>query len=208
MKTLRHKRKMGRRRIEPKIKYYFLFNKPSGTVCSTVSDSHKTVFEFFPDDLNLHTVGRLDKDTEGLLIVTNDGKFSNFLSRPENKIKKTYFVRLKNDFSNQMDFYKKAAETGVVLPPEKKAGEQKSSPFELAFPFPAEKQQPQTELEITVTEGKFHEVKRIFRALGNEVIYLKRTGLSFLKLDENLECGTWRELTPEEIQMLSAGILI
>lgn len=191
---------MSRKRIEPQIKYYFLFNKPSGAVCSTVSDSHKTVFDYFPKELALHTVGRLDKDTEGLLLVTNDGKFSNFLSRPENKIKKTYFVRLKDDFSDKTELYKNASKTGILLPPEKKAGEQKSAPFELTFPPESSISQPQNELEITVTEGKFHEVKRIFRALGNEVVYLKRTGFSFLKLDENLECGKWRKLTDEEIQ--------
>lgn len=191
---------MSRKRIEPQVKHYFLFNKPSGAVCSRVSDSHRTVFEFFPENLVLHTVGRLDKDTEGLLLVTNDGKFSNFLSRPENCIKKTYFVRLRDDFSDKIEIYKKASATGVILPPEKKAGEQKSAPFELTFFQDSSK--PQNELEITVTEGKFHEVKRIFRSLGNEVVYLKRTGFSFLRLDESLECGNWRKLTAEEIKAL------
>lgn len=200
-----------RKSIEPEKKLYFLFHKPQGTVCSTVSDSHKTVFDFFPEEFlvspegaKLHTVGRLDCDTEGFLILTNDGKFSNYLTRPESCIKKTYFVRLKNKYSK--DLYQKASGTGVTLPPEKKAPEQKSSPFELNFEAGAD----EYELEITVTEGKFHEVKRIFRSKEmnseleeNEVIYLKRVGFGTLRLEDSLKKGQWREMTGEEISRLS-----
>ena len=95
-----------RKKHIPKIKFYFLMNKKSGFVCSTVSDRRQTVYEAFPEDIltdengaKLHSVGRLDADTEGLLLFTNDGKLSDFLTRPQNKIEKTYLVGLKNPVS-------------------------------------------------------------------------------------------------------------
>lgn len=184
--------------------YYFLMNKAAGEVCSTVSDSHRTVYEHFPADVlesngaKLHSIGRLDCDTEGLLLFTNDGKLSDFLTRPENKIEKTYFVRLKNEVTEiQQKEYSQKAEQGVTLPPEKKAPEQKSNGAKIRWLSAAE-------CEITLTEGKFHEVKRIFRALGNEVIYLKRIKFAALELDENLEIGKWRELSESEIIVLKS----
>ena len=184
--------------------YYFLMNKAADEVCSTVSDSHRTVYEHFsPDQLisngaKLHSVGRLDCDTEGLLLFTNDGKLSDFLTRPENKIEKTYFVRLKNLVTeHQQKEYSEQSELGLTLPPEKKSPEQKSSGAKITW-------LTQNECEITLTEGKFHEVKRIFRALGNEVIYLKRIKFAALELDENLETGKWRELSESEIIVLKS----
>ena len=184
--------------------YYFLMNKAAGEVCSTVSDSHRTVYEHFSPEVlssngaKLHSVGRLDCDTEGLLLFTNDGKLSDFLTRPENKIEKTYFVRLKNEVTEiQQKEYAELAELGVTLPPEKKAPEQKSNGAKIRWLSAAE-------CEITLTEGKFHEVKRIFRALGNEVIYLKRIKFAALELDENLEIGKWRELSESETIVLKS----
>ena len=179
--------------------YYFLMNKAAGEVCSTVSDSHCTVYEHFsPDQLisngaKLHSVGRLDCDTEGLLLFTNDGKLSDFLTRPENKIEKTYFVRLENLVTEiqQKEYCQKAGQ-GLTLPPEKKSPEQKSGGAQIHWLSPSE-------CQITLTEGKFHEVKRIFRALGNEVIYLKRTKFAGIELDENLKPGESRPLYESEI---------
>jgi 16S rRNA pseudouridine516 synthase len=174
-------------------------NKAAGEVCSTVSDSHRTVYEHFEPEVlssngaKLHSVGRLDCDTEGLLIFTNDGKLSDFLTRPENKIEKTYFVRLKNLVTEiQQKEYAEQAELGVTLPPDKKSPEQKSNGAKITW-------LSANECEITLTEGKFHEVKRIFRALGNEVIYLKRIKFAGLELDENLETGTIRPLYESEL---------
>ena len=193
-----------RHKKQPLQFYYFLMNKAAGEVCSTVSDSHKTVYEHFPADVlesngaKLHSIGRLDCDTEGLLLFTNDGKLSDFLTRPENKIEKTYFVRLKNLVTEiQQEEYSQKAGQGVTLPPEKKAPEQKSNGAKIRWLSAAE-------CEITLTEGKFHEVKRIFRALGNEVIYLKRIKFAALELDENLEIGKWRELSESEIIVLKS----
>ena len=186
----------------PQQYYYFLMNKAAGEVCSTVSDSHRTVYEHFsPDQLisngaKLHSVGRLDCDTEGLLLFTNDGQLSNFLTRPENKIEKTYFVRLKNPLTLlRQKEYSEQAEKGLTLPPEKKSPEQKSAGAKITW-------LTQNECEITLTEGKFHEVKRIFRALGNEVIYLKRVKFAGLELEESLPVGQFRPLYESEIYKL------
>ena len=182
--------------------YYFLMNKAAGEVCSTVSDSHHTVYEHFsPDQLisngaKLHSVGRLDCDTEGLLLFTNDGQLSNFLTRPENKIEKTYFVRLKNlvTLLRQKE-YSEQSELGLTLPPEKKSPEQKSSGAKITW-------LSENECHITLTEGKFHEVKRIFRTLGNEVIYLKRVKFAGLELEESLPVGQYRPLYESEVRTL------
>ena len=186
----------------PQQYYYFLMNKAAGEVCSTVSDGHRTVYEHFsPDQLisngaKLHSVGRLDCDTEGLLLFTNDGQLSNFLTRPENKIEKTYFVRLKNPLTLlRQKEYSEQAEKGLTLPPEKKSPEQKSAGAKITW-------LTQNECEITLTEGKFHEVKRIFRALGNEVIYLKRVKFAGLELEESLPVGQYRPLYESEVRTL------
>lgn len=192
-----------RKKHIPVKKLYFLMNKAAGTVCSTVSDRRRTVYEAFPEAVladgngaRLHSVGRLDADTEGLLLFTNDGKLSNFLTRPESKIEKTYLVVLASPVctSEQKNYVEKAA-AGLVLPAEKKAGEQKSGGAEIAW-------KSETECEISLCEGKFHEVKRIFRALGNEVKNLKRIKFAGLSLPEDLGAGDFREMTAEETEKL------
>ncbi len=186
-----------------KQKLYFLMNKAPDTVCSTVSDSHSTVYDVFPKELlvspegaKLHTIGRLDLDTAGLLLFTNDGKLSDFLTRPENKIEKTYFVCLKKNVTpGAQKIYTQAALNGLLMPPEKKAEEQMSGPATLNW-------LSDDSCNITLTEGKFHEVKRIFRALGNEVIYLKRIKMAGLSLDETIKSGEFRPLTDQEVELL------
>ena len=178
-------------------------NKAPGTVCSTVSDSHSTVYDVFPPELlvsaegaKLHTIGRLDLDTAGLLLFTNDGKISDFLTRPENRIEKTYFVCLKKNVTpGAQKIYTEAAFKGLLMPAEKKAPEQMSGLAVINW-------LTEDSCNITLTEGKFHEVKRIFRALGNEVIYLKRIKMAGLNLDESLKSGTYRPLTQTEIDLL------
>lgn len=186
----------------PDKKLYFLMNKAAKTVCSHVSDSHKTVFDDFPPEIlidkngaKLHTVGRLDADTEGLLLLTNDGFLSNFLTRPENRIERTYLAVLKNQvLEDEQKIYSEKASGGILLPPEKKCGEQKSGPALLEWIS-------ENECKITLTEGKFHEVKRIFRALGNEVVHLKRIKFAEFLLPEDLESGKWREIKIENGQL-------
>lgn len=185
---------------------YLMMNKPLGAVCAVASDSHPTVFSFLDDEKKkqaslaprgerLHTVGRLDSDTSGLLLLTTDGYFSHRLTAPESAIKKTYLVALKSPVESpecRMTCSKKCA-TGILLPPDHKAPEQTSAPASLEWLTP-------DSCRITVTEGKFHEVRRIFRALGNEVVSLKRLAIGALTLDENLAPGQWRKLTEKEIR--------
>ena len=182
---------------------YLIMNKPAGYVCSAVSDSHKTVYELLPPEMRelvtkpkrghrLHTVGRLDCETSGLLFLTTDGYFSHKLTAPENKIEKTYIVRLKNP--GNLSYIEKA-EKGLILPPEKKAPQQLSQP---AYLTPLD---PRFLLwQVKITEGKFHQVRRIFMALQNEVEQLKRTKIGHFELPSELNEGDFMEINhPDEI---------
>lgn len=173
-------------------------NKPAGFVCTAASDSHKTVFELLPDELRmlqkeergqrLHTVGRLDCDTSGLLLITNDGNFSHYMTSPESKIEKKYEVVLKNPVDKiEQEFYIKEFSKGVVLPAEKKAPEQLSLPCKLEFIS-------ETKCLVTVNEGKFHEVRRLFLAVGNEVFLLKRISMGNFTLPDDLAEGMWKNI--------------
>ena len=188
---------------------YLVMNKPCGYVCSSVSDSHKTVYELLEPSLQelvrgvkrgkrLHTVGRLDCDTSGLLLFTTDGYFSDRLTRPESHLSKTYRVTLKNPVNkeNQLEYEKQFA-SGVILPAEKKSPEQKSKSAEIVFLSPFE-------CELTICEGKFHQVKRMFLAVGNEVEALKRTAIAGFILETSLSEGEYRNLSAPEIELLSA----
>ncbi|MCR4949050.1 MAG: rRNA pseudouridine synthase [Treponema sp.] len=187
---------------------YLIMNKPAGYVCSAVSDSHKTVYQLLPQQMQslvqgakrghrLHTIGRLDCDTSGLLLFTTDGKFSHCVSSvvstsSTSSVSKTYRAVLKTQVpaDQQADYISRAAQ-GLTLPPEKKFGEQKAKPAALRFI-------KDDICKITVHEGKFHEVRRIFRALGNEVAELHRTAIGPLELPEDLSPGQWRPLTEAE----------
>lgn len=205
-----------RKCTKPSQYHYLIMNKPTGYVCSAASDSHKTVYELLTPELQelvrgaprgcrLHTVGRLDCETSGLLLITNDGKFSNRITagpvvecptgRIETTISKTYRTRLDSPVSpeNQESYISRAA-AGLTLPPEKKYGEQKALPATIIFENPAI-------CKITVNEGKFHEVRRIFRALGNEVKDLERISIGSLQLPEELTPGQWRKLTANELEL-------
>lgn len=180
-------------------------NKPAGYVCSAVSDSHKTVYELLSPELQdkvqnakrgqrLHTIGRLDCDTSGLLLFTNDGFFSHKISAPENHILKVYEVELKNPVTEEEQIeYQKKVKNGITLPPEKKFGEQKTLPMKINF-ISAKN------CTIEISEGKFHQVRRTFTALGNEVAKLKRIKIGNQSLPKNLEEGNYKvETTPPEI---------
>ncbi|MDD5928603.1 MAG: pseudouridine synthase [Spirochaetales bacterium] len=192
-----------RKKETPKI--YIIMNKPEGYVCSAVSDSHKTVYELLPSEFQelvqnakrgerLHTIGRLDCNTSGLLIFTNDGIFSHNISAPEKHINKIYEAELKNSvLKEEQIIYQKKALQGLVLPAEKKYGEQKSSPMTITF-------KSESKCFIELSEGKFHQVKRTFSALGNEVIKLCRIKIGKLELNKNLKPGDYKILNhPPEI---------
>lgn len=181
-------------------------NKPAGYVCSAVSDSHKTVYELLTPELQklvqsakrgerLHTVGRLDCETGGLLFFTTDGNFSNRLTRPQSKISKTYRVTLKTPFDEQTFLeYKQRLLEGITLPPEKKAPEQQAAPADLCLIN-------ETTCQIKICEGKFHEVRRIFCALGNTVQKLERIAVGGLSLPADLPTGKYRPFTPAELDL-------
>lgn len=190
-------------------KIYILMNKPAGYVCKAVADQNKTVFELLPAELQvlvqgakrgerLHTVGRLDRDTTGLLLITNDGQFSHALTAPENYIQKKYEVELAAQVpdSEQKNYIKKAS-AGIMLPPDKKAPEEQSAPAKIEFIS-----ETTSCCIITVTEGKFHEVRRIFCALGNKVQKLKRIQMGTIELGTELKEGSWRYLTEQELSRL------
>ncbi len=191
---------------KPEKYIYLIMNKPCGYVCSAVSDSHKTVYELLTAELQaqvsdaprgcrLHTVGRLDCDTSGLLLLTNDGKFSHRVTSDET-ITKTYRATLLSAVApeNQKSYISRAA-AGLTLPPEKKYGEQFALPAILEF-------ESSCICKITVHEGKFHEVRRIFRAFGNEVTELERFAIGKLTLPHDLKSGQWRQLSDDEKELL------
>ena len=184
--------------LEKQKHIYTLLNKPAGYVCSFVSDRHPVVYELvssinIPKNLGkLHTVGRLDCDTCGLLIFTTNGSFSHKAAAPDFKIEKKYLVRLENPVEKSgQAAYKKIFEEGVVLPAEKKFGEQKALPAALEF-------LSDRECVVAVREGRFHQIKRMFMAVENRVGFLKRIQFGNLKLDEKLLPGQFRFVDEKE----------
>lgn len=169
---------------------YYMFHKPSGCVSATKDNHDKTVLDFIKKEdrkADLFPVGRLDKDTEGLLLITNDGGLAHRLLSPKKHVPKTYYVKIKSPLS-EADV--KRLEEGVDI------GEEKET-----LPANVEVLE-ETKILLTISEGKFHQVKRMLLAVGNEVLYLKRLSMGSLKLDENLKAGEYRALTGEEIEKL------
>lgn len=168
---------------------YLMLNKPPGVISSTEDGPTQTVMELIdhPQIDELFPVGRLDKDTTGLLIISNDGKLSHSLLSPKNKIGKTYEVDLKEDVTDE-DIVK--LEAGIPLK------DFTSSPAIV-------KRVENRKVELTIYEGKFHQVKRMFIYLNNEVVELKRLKFGNLSLDAMLEQGESRYLTDEEVNNLT-----
>lgn len=169
---------------------YLMMHKPAGYITATEDKRQPTVYDLLPEfyqQFDLSPVGRLDKDTEGLLLLTNDGANVHKWLAPKSHVEKTYFARLEYPVK-QTDF--QAIEQGVniggyvTLPAELKAGDEPNEIF------------------LTIHEGKFHQVKRMFEALDNQVLYLKRVSMGGVPLDETLEKGEVRELTEEELAKL------
>ncbi len=175
--------------IEYRKYIYIMLNKPQNVISATEDNKHKTVIDLIKgyDTYNIFPVGRLDIDTEGLLLLTNDGKLSHNLLSPKKHVEKEYFVKLKENI-NDIDINKVEnnieLEDGYIC---KKAKIKRLS---------------KNELNISITEGKFHQVKRMFKAVGNEVIFLKRVRIANILLDKNLKSGEYRELTEDELKGL------
>lgn len=173
---------------------YLMMNKPRGVVSATEDNYDKTIIDLLRDEEKSYKpfpVGRLDKDSEGLLLITNDGKLSHDLLSPKKHVDKTYYVEVDEEVTeNDVTAFEK----GVIL----KEDNYKTLPAKLQI---IESGYPSICL-VTIREGKFHQVKRMFNAINNEVIYLKRISMGTLKLDESLKTGQYRHLTEEEIKLL------
>lgn len=170
--------------------YYYMLNKPAGYISATTDKKEKTVMDLLGEynRKDLFPIGRLDKDTEGLLILSNDGELSHNLLSPKKHVSKTYLVSLEVPITDE-DILN--IEKGVDI------GEDK-----LTLPTNIEKKND-TELYISITEGKYHQVKRMFSAVGNKVVYLKRVAMGKLKLDDTLAPGELRPLSEQEINLLN-----
>lgn len=144
----------------------------------------------------LHLVGRLDIDTEGLLLLTTDGTLTHRLISPKSHVTKTYYIRLETPVSpEEQKTYSQQAEKGILIAPEGNDEEYLCKPAALTWISPLE-------CTLVITEGRYHQVKRMMAALGNKVLYLKRQAMAELHLDETLQPGQYRELREEEILLL------
>lgn len=168
---------------------YYMLHKPAGVVSATNDNTCRTVNELLKNTgyTDIFPVGRLDKDTEGLLLMTNDGKLAHNLLSPQKHVAKTYLAVLKEEISKE-DIL--CLESGVDIGEEKPTRQAKVEVMD------------SKSIRITITEGKFHQVKRMLHAVGNEVVYLKRLSMGSLELDESLAVGEYRELTELEIDVL------
>jgi len=168
---------------------YVMLNKPPGVISATEDPRHETVVDLLPIEWadKVHPVGRLDIDTEGLLLLTNDGQLSHSLLSPKKKVDKEYYAEIRGQVTqHHIDEFAK----GVTLD-----DGYHTMPAKLEILSSGE----ESEIKVTIMEGKFHQVKRMFAAFGLEVTYLKRLRMGTLVLDESLELGDYRELTEEEL---------
>lgn len=171
---------------------YYMLNKPKGFVSATTDREHKTVVDIISssEKKDLFPVGRLDIDTEGLLLITNDGELAHRLLSPKNHVEKTYYVEVSGILD---DVDVDAVEKGLDI------GEEKNT-------IPAKMEILKTDIQnnisscyLTIHEGKFHQVKRMMKKLGKTVTYLKRVSMGSLILDSKLKKGNYRKLTEQEI---------
>lgn len=173
---------------------YYMLNKPAGVVSATTDNLHKTVVELLPQGRkNLFPVGRLDVDTEGLLLITNDGTLAHNLLSPAKHVDKTYFVETDKPLDDQMQ---EAFLKGVRI-------HDRAKDEQMVTLRPAVlKVIDANHALVTIQEGKYHQVKRMFAAFGYKVVYLKRVAMGALKLDESLKAGAYRKLTEQELELL------
>lgn len=179
------------RKIEYVMFEYYILNKPAGVVSATEDSREKTVLELIESRRDgLFPVGRLDKDTEGLLLITNDGQLAHELLSPRRHVDKTYFV--------QTDGRLTAEHTELIAEGLRVDEEFTALPGRLEIIKSGEV----SEAFLTIHEGKFHQVKRMMEACGCAVTYLKRISMGGLKLPKELAPGEYRELTPQELSDL------
>ena len=202
---------------------YYMFNKPKGCVTACSDERHKTVMDYFPESerAGLFPIGRLDKDTEGFLIITDDGQLCCHVALPEHRVEKTYFFWAKGELDDEK---LKRLESGVDI---------QASELHRTAPARAEKvavstyrdirdlldEDPirlkltkrgdvkVTACKITITEGKKHQVKKMAMAVGMRIVYLKRVAIAGVELDPSLALGEYRELTDSELSAIRKGSL-
>ncbi len=190
--------------LDVAVHVYYMMNKPAGYVCSSKGGPHPTVFDLLDESDRsrrlggeLGIVGRLDLDTEGLLILTTDGELNHRLTSPKHHVPKTYLVRLETEVPEAVQKqYSEAVAAGVEIPPED------HEPGAVCRGGELEWDSADT-CRLTIYEGLYHEVKRIFAVLGNGVRYLKRISMNNLALDPSLEPGSYRRLTEQELSVLT-----
>lgn len=197
--------------------HYYMFNKPAGCITARTDARHKTVMDYFKELENdkLSPVGRLDLETEGLLIITDDGAWNQQMTRPENKKEKCYEFYVLGEITEEK---KQKLEQGVmVIGSEKLTAPAKVEVLEFTelgqvlptLPKPLDEKyahnrptHPVTKGKITITEGRKRQIRRMMKAVGCLVIYLKRISMGNIVLDETLAPGEWKEIEiidrPEE----------
>ena len=171
---------------------YYLFHKPAGCVTATEDNLHRTVMDYLTDTTrhDLFPVGRLDLDTEGLLLITNDGALAHELLSPTKHVSKVYFAKIDGNVTEKdVNLFKNGVDIGEEKPT-------KPALLEILHSGNI------SEVRLTITEGKFHQVKRMFEAVGKKVTYLKREAMGPLVLPDDLAPGKYRPLTEEELQEL------
>jgi len=168
---------------------YIMFNKPTGIVCANKDKDHATVFDslMLPRVDTLHIAGRLDIDTTGLVLITDDGQWLHQITSPKHAHKKTYLVDLDTDITDKQI---RILTEGVQLKKEKK----RSLPAEIEVIN-------NKKIKMIISEGKYHQVKRMMAAVGNRVVKLHREQIADIKLDTDLAEGQWRDLTEDEIDL-------
>ena len=172
---------------------YYMLHKPAGVVTATKDNFSQTVMDLLDTEgkKNLFPVGRLDKDTEGLLLITDDGALAHDLLSPAKHVDKTYLAYLEYELTKENV---EALEKGVDIGDEKPTLPAILEDVTKKYDVPA--------IYITIREGRFHQIKRMLEAVGNKVTYLKRLSMGNLRLDETLALGEYRRLTSEEIEQL------
>ncbi len=176
-------------KINYKKNIYLMLNKPKGVVCSTKDErSANSVLSLVPDEFKrdgLFPAGRLDKDTEGFVLITDDGEFAHKMLSPKSHVPKVYYAELLKDYEQS---YEEAFRSGMEID-----GGDVCLPAEIYF-----HKQKDNAVFVVLHEGMYHQVKRMFKALGNEVVYLKRLQIGGLILDQNLAMGECREILHKE----------
>lgn len=177
--------------------YYYMLNKPQGVISATEDKSQRTVLDLFKKEdyrMDLFPVGRLDKDTVGLLLITNDGALAHELLSPKKHVDKTYIAKIEGKVTNE--------DVQIFALGMQLANQEQCLPAQLTILNSEHLPETQTLISLVIQEGKFHQVKRMFEAVNKKVVALKRIKMGPLQLDETLKKGQYRSLTNHEIALL------